>query len=338
MFDHAGNAWYTVGQLPNDIVISDLSAWAWQDYIYVAGGFQGDYTAVASTYRLNMANVETNTQNGFELVMNYERVASANVARGDFHVIEMNGYAYLAGGITHANNWCTSLRGTERYHMASDTWETLSDLAFGRADMALAAYYGNILAVGGEVKPVDCETLIDPAYGSLPQDDVEVLIPSDGRKGAAFDWISYKNYPIERFCFAAATVPDFNEMYAFGGQQPFNETCQCYAASDKVAIARELYEVDDDGMTEKGSLTAASAGGGSGLSGGAVAGIAIVCSIASIVLGVMLGKVIFTGKESSSSGFSTAAPTAATTVNESPENVSDAEVVAELDNSRSQYV
>jgi hypothetical protein len=130
----------------------DLTSWSWKNHIYVTGGFLADYVSVGTTYCLDM----TESLADFES-MGYENVTSSSNPRGDFHAVELYGYAYFSGGISHLSNWCEGLKTTECYHMEMDTWEALPDLAVGRADMAIAMLNGKIVSVGGKMKPDVCE-------------------------------------------------------------------------------------------------------------------------------------------------------------------------------------
>ena len=131
--------------------------------------------------------------------------------------------------------------------MATDTWETLDNLNVGRADMAVAVLNGKIISIGGEVKPDDCLKVNDPAYGSFPEDQVEVLL--DG------SWVRFEDFVEERFRFAAAVVPSLNKLYTFGGQLPFDFTCDCFPTSNEVGVGTEVYDAPEQGLSD-GSIAA----------------------------------------------------------------------------------
>jgi hypothetical protein len=224
-------------------VTSDLTAWTWKSYIYVTGGFEFNYTAVGRTYRLNPSLSDSGNDSSSWLdITNIEMRATSEHPRGDFHAAVSDGYAFLAGGITHMNNWCVGLKTTERYNMVTDTWETLPDLAVGRADMAVAHWNGKIVAIGGETKPDDCVNVVDPAYGSFPVDHVEVLMHATESDA---HWVDFGDFHDNRFRFAAAVVPAQNRMYTFGGQLPFDFTCDCFPTSDLVGVGTEVFAQDD---------------------------------------------------------------------------------------------
>mmetsp|Transcript_9032 Transcript_9032/g.22036 ORF Transcript_9032/g.22036 Transcript_9032/m.22036 type:complete len:445 (-) Transcript_9032:196-1530(-) len=261
-FDPQANEWKTIGQVPEYILTSDLTAWAWGDYLYVAGGFAADYTAVGNTYRIDLSDDN----------LSFQELATSPHPRGDIHAIVQYGYAYVAGGLTHTSVWCEGLKTTERYSMEDNTWETLPDLEIGRADMAVASLNGKILAMGGETKPDDCLEQSDPAYGSFPADHVSLLLHPDEGRGEA-TWANHGDFKDERFRFAAATVPAQNRIYTFGGQLPYDFTCDCFPTSDKVAYGWEV-------AVMRGTEIKNAEGGDGGLSAGAIAGIVVgVCAI-----------------------------------------------------------
>jgi len=274
-FDPETNAWTTRGEVPSNLLTSDLTAWAWKDYLYVAGGFLADYTAVGVTYRIKLSRDTTDLQ--------FETLATSPHPRGDYHAVTLFGYAYLAGGITHTSLWCEALTTAERYHMESDTWEQIQDLEVGRADMAVATLNGKILAMGGEEKPDDCAELSDPAYGSFPSDAVSVLLSPEAGKDA--EWVNFRDFKDERFRFAAATVPAQNRVYTFGGQLPFDFTCDCFPTSDAIAFGVETFKADI---------------GDDKLSGGAIAGIVVGSLIGAGLIVFILMKLDSAGKEKKS--------------------------------------
>lgn len=250
------NEWTTQGNLPDEYVTSDLTAWTWENFVYVTGGFQFNYTAVGTTFRLPIDN----TAGGSASVVNtaeLQVMATSPHPRGDFHAVTLFGYAYLAGGITHTSLWCEGLTTTERYHMATDTWEELSPLANGRADMAVAVLNNKIVSIGGETKPEDCVERSDPAYGSFPRDHVEVLLHhanSAGNDDA--QWVPFAKFVDQRFRFAAAVVPAQNRLYTFGGQLPFDFTCDCFPTSDDVVVGTEVYSPVTDNSLDPGAIAA----------------------------------------------------------------------------------
>jgi len=196
---------------------------------------------VGTTYRLDVS--ENPTSFG---AMQFTTLAPSPNPRGDIQAVELFGYAYLAGGITDEGFWCDGLETTERYHMETDSWQEMAPLAVGRADMAMAVLNDKIVSIGGETKPDDCVNVKDPAYGSFPEDVVEVLLNPSSTSSA--EWVRFEKFNDKRFRFAAAVVPALDKLYTFGGQLPFDFTCDCFPTSDQVGVATEVFKEESSGL------------------------------------------------------------------------------------------
>jgi hypothetical protein len=286
------DTWTTRGALPDDVVTSDLTAWSYNNrYIYIHGGFVFNYTAVATTYRLDMGGVDEKKPTTFE-DMGFALLSPApSGGRGDIHAVELYGFAYMAGGITHTSAWCEGLTTTERYHMLTDTWETLSDLNVGRADMAVAVLNNKIISMGGETKPENCVNVSDPAYGSFPASHVEVLLVDSthaiGENEKQSKWEFFEEFNDERFRFAAAVVPGApSRIYTFGGQLPFDFTCDCFPTSDDVGIGTEVYTPEATSDATSGSESSSS----SSMSRGAMIAVIVIGFLLFVACIVLLAK------------------------------------------------
>merc|ERR1711933_98321 len=131
-------------------------------------------------------------------------------------------------------------RDTEVFDMGDNKWNTWARLQVGRADMAVSVMNNKIFAAGGESKPDRCTELGDPAFGSIPEDHVEMMQPLPESNHA--HWYIIGLIKDEGFRFSAATVPIMNRIYHFGGQLPFDFDCQCFRADDKVGYMTEIIE------------------------------------------------------------------------------------------------
>jgi len=105
----------------------------------------------------------------------------------------------------------------------------MDGLEVGRADKALVAVNGLIIAMGGETKSA-CDG--DPAHATKPINDVEVL--KVRRDGIDAEWENMHPLPDDRFRFTAAPDPESSSVYVFGGQKFFDKDCNCFATSDLV--------------------------------------------------------------------------------------------------------
>eukprot|EP00560_Eucampia_antarctica_P009719 CAMPEP_0197829398 /NCGR_PEP_ID=MMETSP1437-20131217/5838_1 /TAXON_ID=49252 ORGANISM="Eucampia antarctica, Strain CCMP1452" /NCGR_SAMPLE_ID=MMETSP1437 /ASSEMBLY_ACC=CAM_ASM_001096 /LENGTH=442 /DNA_ID=CAMNT_0043431035 /DNA_START=298 /DNA_END=1626 /DNA_ORIENTATION=+ len=275
VYDTETEKWRTAGKLPNDksvdlkgniTVTSDLAAWGYEDHIYVAGGYSTDYTSFGTTYRIAVADLKISQST---TPVTATLLKSMNEPRGDIHAVEYEGYAYIFGGFSSADNFCKASDYAERYHIQSDTWETLDNMKFGRGDMGVAELFGKIMAIGGESKPQDC-TVTDPDFASVPQNHVEVFDPVSKK------FLLYTAFNDYRYRFGAASVPIQDRVYTFGGQIHYNKDCNCFPTSDEVGIAQEsLIESESPGPSSPPSFRSPSSS--SSLNSGAIAGIVIGC-------------------------------------------------------------
>jgi hypothetical protein len=145
-----------------------------------------------------------------------------------------NGYAYVSGGWTHKNDFCTPIGTAERYSIAANTWTEVANLPTPRADLVLVVLKEHVIAMGGERQPENiCEIQKpDPGEMTVPVDDVEVM-NHDGT-----EWNILTSMPDHRFRFAAVVIDD--AIYTFGGQLPYEEICNCHATTDEVAVYKYL--------------------------------------------------------------------------------------------------
>ena len=133
------------------------------------------------------------------------------------------------GGFTHENDFCSTLDAVERYSILGDTWIAVAKLPTARADKAMVTLEGHTLVIGGE-KQIEnkCELETPPSPGELTVavDDIEVLNDDDST------WQKLDPLPEHRFRFAA--VVHGNTIYTFGGQEAYDEGCNCMKTTDEV--------------------------------------------------------------------------------------------------------
>lgn len=250
IYDTKTGNWTTGGVLPEPS--SDLTAWVHENHIFVSGGYNVDYSKTFSTtYKIDINDLSLDGDRYSQIVKS-TAVKPMSGPRGDMHSVEYEGYVYVVGGFS-GEDWCKPLNLAERYHIKTDTWETLNPIKFDRADMAVTELFGKIMVIGGESKLARCDD--DVAGGSIPQNHVEVFDPLKKK------WLLYSPFNDYRFRFGAVAVKAQGRVYTFGGQLHYNEECRCFPSSNQVAIAQE-------------NLTQVSS---SGLSDGAIAGIVVGC-------------------------------------------------------------
>ena len=226
VYDIDTNSWTSL-PLPLSYQVSDQAAFARDGFIYVSGGYDQVYNEKSAVYRID-TGMSTST-----LVI--EDVAPMIVARGDISVAQDSQYAYVAGGFQ--SPFCEALATVERYDFESGVWELLSDLVDSRADFGMVALGGVLLAFGGEglVEGACDGPVTSPENIITAKDSVEVLGP-DGFVDVGLKLDSH------RFRFASVAWENTKSVYTFGGQQPYDAACQCYATSKSIYGYTKLYE------------------------------------------------------------------------------------------------
>jgi len=199
--------------------------------MYVVGGYEQNYAAMATTFRIPASS--------FEDGLSTEVVGSMNEARGDIHAVIVDDLAYITGGYTHDDGeggFCVPHSSTERYNVKKDMWKTIDDLENGRADKALVSLNGHIYALGGETKEKSLCTG-DVSEYTMALNDVEIL--EDAHMDSS-KWEVVSDTPARVFRFTGAAHPPTNSIFTFGGQNFYSDTCECFATSDSVTKYVEI--------------------------------------------------------------------------------------------------
>lgn len=213
-----------MGDLPDDLLASDQGSFSYGKYAFVAGGYAQNYTAYNTVFRVDtVQSIATNS-------LKIDIMASLHQGRGDVAYTYDDTYAYVVGGFTNTNNFCTPLGDTERYSFAYNNWTWLAALNEPRSDLVVAEVNSSIFALGGERQlPNICNlTGTPPAPGqrTLAVDAVEYYNEAQNQ------WAVIADLPEHRFRFAAVVYN--NTIYTFGGQSAFNASCNCYRTSSEV--------------------------------------------------------------------------------------------------------
>lgn len=215
--------------LPAEYQVSDHAGFALEpSYIYIAGGYDQNYTALDFLTRIDASSLGSET-------LSVEPMAPLRVARGDIiGTADADGLsAYVAGGFTHANGFCAPLGSTEQYVFADDKWNNLPPLVRARGEVVLLEHDNHLYALGGE-RQIEgfCEGAgdgLDPGELTVGTDEVEFY--DEGNNA----WNIIAGFPNQKFRFAAAVGSD-GLFYAFGGQTAHDPSCQCFKTTDGVSV------------------------------------------------------------------------------------------------------
>mmetsp|Transcript_6483 Transcript_6483/g.9484 ORF Transcript_6483/g.9484 Transcript_6483/m.9484 type:complete len:302 (+) Transcript_6483:51-956(+) len=242
MYDPGHDIWYYLGDLPTDLLTSDMAIHAMPngENIYVAGGYNENYQASSAAFTIDVERTlelfNQNPENKNQLVIS--KLASMNEKRGGINAVAFSRYIFVSGGYTHEDTFCKPYQTVERYDIANNTWSQVAGLSTPRANIGLVRCGDVFLAVGGDTRS-SCTS--ESESKSIPVDVVEIYTPLDGLSAA------WKNVPIEpmdgRMRFAASPWPETSSILLFGGIINGPAGCNCYFASDKVLIVSQVEKI-----------------------------------------------------------------------------------------------
>ncbi|KAL7577344.1 hypothetical protein ACA910_002079 [Epithemia clementina (nom. ined.)] len=234
VFDIELGTWSTYSGLEEQYLLSDHTGFSNQQYVYFAGGYDVNYTAMPITFRID-ANASDLDPFAPNLVL--EDMSPMLVERGDIAAAFTNDFAIVAGGFTHTNGFCEPHVHAEQYSFQDNTWSEIASITYGGAERALVALEGKIFAIGGERQveglcDLADELKPDPGEQTITLDRVERYDIEDNH------WTILSDLPDPRFRFPAVGYK--NLIYTFGGQLQYDESCLCYRTTDVVVVYEEV--------------------------------------------------------------------------------------------------
>eukprot|EP00590_Aulacoseira_subarctica_P012285 CAMPEP_0172419514 /NCGR_PEP_ID=MMETSP1064-20121228/5938_1 /TAXON_ID=202472 /ORGANISM="Aulacoseira subarctica , Strain CCAP 1002/5" /LENGTH=303 /DNA_ID=CAMNT_0013159033 /DNA_START=98 /DNA_END=1006 /DNA_ORIENTATION=+ len=185
MYDPGHDIWYYLGDLPTDLLTSDMAIHAMPngENIYVAGGYNENYQASSAAFTIDVERTlelfNQNPENKNQLVIS--KLASMNEKRGGINAVAFSRYIFVSGGYTHEDTFCKPYQTVERYDIANNTWSQVAGLSTPRANIGLVRCGDVFLAVGGDTRS-SCTS--ESESKSIPVDVVEIYTPLDGLSAA----------------------------------------------------------------------------------------------------------------------------------------------------------
>ena len=238
IYDIASASWSTLTlqelyQTSDHACFTDGSS----SFMYVVGGYDATYTTKDTNIRIDTSVLDT---------LAFEEMAPLIEARGDIYAASDSSFAYLGGGFTDANGFCAPLTTAEQYEFATNTWSRLPEMPNERGEVVFVASEGHIYAMGGERQIEDiCDITgtTDPGELTVGSELVESL---EGDQ-----WTLVEGFDDHKFRFAAVDVD--GTIYAFGGQDAWDDDCECFATTAEIQIL-------GDGVTFAPTTTPPAAG------------------------------------------------------------------------------
>lgn len=274
------NRWISIGNISEDLLSSDQGCFSNGNYAYVAGGYYQNYTAHNQVWRVDaLASLSTKS-------LKYEVVAPLHQGRGDVAYAFDDKYAYVVGGFTNTNNFCSPLGDTERYTFATNTWEWLSPLNNPRSDLLVVQVNKTLFALGGERQlPNICNlTGTPPAPGQRTLAVAAVEMYDEAKQ----QWNVIASLPEHRFRFAGAVHN--NNIFTFGGQSAFNASCNCFRTTNEVVqyidVTTAVTNVSTPVVSTSGASASAGSTSGAASATASTSSLVYACVILSTVISV----------------------------------------------------
>ena len=265
VYDINDGRWRTFRDLFENYWVSDLGGFSAQGKAFFVGGFSEDYRAVRRVFSIDpVASWESGR-------LEVRRHSNLVHRRGDVGVtIDANEtFAYVSGGSTHVNQFCSPLNSVEQYDLTNGGWVEVAPLQQGRTGKTVVQLHDQLVALGGaqEVSKLCNKTGGDPLEMQTPVYEVEVY---DQGKWAIVD-------NLNEYRFRSTSVVYDDTVYSFGGQSVYFTVCQCHPTVDDVVIYRQgekeeqTYgtDYDIDGEGEKDTFGNSNIGGGDAVEGAA---------------------------------------------------------------------
>ena len=272
--DLQDQTWHTLLHLPNQHLTSDNAAVSYQKkYLYVIGGFdpfytntrkttlaihvltleitemadmkvaRGDAQAVAYTFPTSGTTSTSTSRSMTRTTSGTTSGTTSTSTSTSRSTRSTRSLAYIMGGFNH-DNWCSPLHESEVYDFQQDTWTSIPSLHEKRGDKAVVILQNVIYTIGGETKVQEiCESDTNHTAASYTEtvSTIETYQVGGGQSSSP-KWNKEENVPhhLHRFRAAAAAVESTNTVYIFGGQETYDEACQCYKTSNLITAFQDL--------------------------------------------------------------------------------------------------
>lgn len=200
VYDPLKDMWTTPFHWPQ--ATSDPVAFAVNDLLYVAGGYDNAYNTYGNLSSLNVTNGH----------WDYDYPAMPT-GRGDIRVETLDKINFYVIGGFSAPNFCVPSAAVEVYNVKTRKWRAVSPMLVPRGDVSVGVLGDNIFAIGGETIAADCLHSIPVSFVSRYTVQTDV-------------WVKEASSPEDLFRYTSAayntsTSPHSRAIYLFGGQGRF---------------------------------------------------------------------------------------------------------------------
>jgi len=237
VYDLGDMRWRRFRDLHESYWLSDLGGFSANGLAYFVGGFTDEYRAVRKVWSINP---ESSWSSGTLDIVRHANLANR---RGDVGVTVDGGerFAYVSGGSSHVNNFCSPLNSVEVYDLYDNYWEEVAPLQQGRTGKSVIQINNQLVALGGaqQVSKLCNKTTGDPSDMQTPVYEVEIYDDEE--------WVVVDS--LADYRFRSTSVVSGDTVYSFGGQSVYFSVCMCHPTVDAVVT----YQVELP-MLEAGGL------------------------------------------------------------------------------------
>ena len=239
-------------------------------YIYIVGGYDVTYTAQSTVYRINTNLSVSSGSLVYDLMSpmlhprgdisatTIKKTSIAAAAEASFtssstaSTTKTTTYAYVAGGYDHLNYFCESRNIVERYDVTANVWTTISSLVDNRADYGFVTLNDFLFVIGGESTYEDIcylDVVLPPGELIVPVTTIEAYKPRHDDSTSTFTIISDDDRQ-PRYRSSTVVWSPTSTVYVIGGQELYDEECQCYKTSNVITAYRELVDLAEMYITD----------------------------------------------------------------------------------------
>jgi hypothetical protein len=209
--------------------VSDLGGFKAGNRAFFVGGFTEDYRALARVFSIDPT---ASWQEGTLQILRHRNLIHR---RGDVGVavdVEER-FAYVSGGSTDENSFCTPLNSVERYNLTTREWTEMAPLQQGRAGKAVIEIENQLVALGGaqQIGKICKQNASNPSDMQIPVYEIEAYNDIIGR------WDIIDN--LSEYRSRSTSVVYNDKVYSFGGQTRYFSQCMCHPTVDDVRIYNE---------------------------------------------------------------------------------------------------
>lgn len=230
VYDLEDMRWRTFRDLHPSYWLSDLGGFSARGRAHFVGGFTDEYRAVRKVWSIDP---ERAWEEG-ELRNSILRHANLVHRRGDVGVTvdSQERFAYVSGGSSHANSFCSPLSSVEQYDLIFNHWLEVAPLTQERTGKTVYSIDDQLVALGGaqQIRKLCNKTSTnDPSDMQTPVYEVEVF---DDQEWSVVGHLS-------EYRFRSTSVVFNGTVYSFGGQSVFFSVCMCHPTVDQIVTYKQ---------------------------------------------------------------------------------------------------